>query len=97
LDKSKAITHWKAKGLDFSRMFYQPEVDADEPRYHVEEQDHNLAKALDHKLIAQAKAALEHGEKVSFISTIKNVNRTVGAMLSGEVAKKYGHEGLPDD
>lgn len=97
LDKSSAITHWKAKGLDFSRIFHQPEVSADEPRYHVDVQDHNLAKALDHKLIAQAKAALENGEKVSFISTIKNVNRTVGTMLSGEVAKKYGHEGLPDD
>jgi glutamate synthase (NADPH/NADH) large chain len=97
LDKSKAISHWKAKGLDFSKIFYQPDVPASEPRYQVEEQDHGLEKALDHKLIAQAKAAIEKGEKVSFISPIKNVNRTVGAMLSGEVAKKYGHEGLPDD
>ncbi|HTH44976.1 MAG TPA: glutamate synthase-related protein, partial [Oxalicibacterium sp.] len=97
LDKAKAITHWKARGLDFSRMFYQPPVAQDEKRYHVEEQDHNLIKALDHKLIAQAKAAIESGEKVSFISPVKNVNRTVGAMLSGIVAKKYGHEGLPDD
>lgn len=97
LDKSKAVAHWKAKGLDFSKIFYQPDVPASEPRYQVEEQDHGLEKALDHKLIAQAKAALEKGEKVSFISPVKNVNRTVGAMLSGEVAKKYGHEGLPDD
>ncbi len=97
LDKSKAITHWKAKGLDFSKIFHQPDVPASEPRYQVEEQDHGLEKALDHKLIAQAKAALEKGEKVSFISPIKNVNRTVGTMLSGEVAKRYGHEGLPDD
>jgi glutamate synthase (NADPH/NADH) large chain len=97
LDKSKAVAHWKAKGLDFTRIFHQPEVPASEPRYQVEEQDHNLEKALDHKLIAQAKPALEKGEKVSFISPVKNVNRTVGAMLSGEVAKKYGHEGLPDD
>ncbi|MDQ9171011.1 glutamate synthase-related protein [Oxalobacteraceae bacterium R-40] len=97
LDKAKAITHWKAKGLDFSKIFYQPEVSADEPRFHVETQDHGLDKALDHKLIAQAKAAIEKGEKVSFISSVKNVNRTIGAMLSGEVAKKYGHEGLPDD
>ncbi|WP_293777721.1 glutamate synthase-related protein [uncultured Oxalicibacterium sp.] len=97
LDKSKAISHWKAKGLDFSRMFYQPETRNGEARYHVEGQDHALEKALDNKLIAQAKAAIDNGEKVSFISTIKNVNRTVGAMLSGEVAKKYGHEGLPDD
>ena len=97
LDKSKAISHWKAKGLDFSRMFYQPDTRDGEARYHTEGQDHALEKALDNKLIAQAKAAIDNGEKVSFISTIKNVNRTVGAMLSGEVAKKYGHEGLPDD
>lgn len=97
LDKSKAISHWKAKGLDFSRMFYQPPVAEGVARYHVEDQDHALEKALDNKLIAQAKAAIEHGEKVSFISPIKNVNRTVGTMLSGQVAKKYGHEGLPDD
>src|SRR3569833_2158277 len=97
LDKSKAITHWKAKGLDFSKIFHQPDMPADEPRYQVEVQDHGLEKALDHKLIAQARAALDKGEKESFISPIKNVNRTVGTMLSGEVAKKYGHEGLPDD
>ena len=97
LDKSKAITHWKAKGLDFSKMFHQPEVPADVPRYQVELQDHGLEKALDNRLIAQAQWALDKGEKVSFISPVKNVNRTVGTMLSGEVAKKYGHEGLPDD
>jgi glutamate synthase (NADPH/NADH) large chain len=97
LDKAKAIAHWKAKGLDFTRIFHQPEVAADVPRFQVEEQEHGLDKALDHKLIAQAKWALDTGEKVSFIQPIKNVNRTVGAMLSGEVAKKYGHEGLPDD
>jgi glutamate synthase (NADPH/NADH) large chain len=97
LDKAKAISHWKAKGLDFSKIFYQPDVPASEPRYQVEEQDHGLEKALDHKLIAQARPALDKGEKVSFISPVKNVNRTVGTMLSGEVAKKYGHEGLPDD
>ena len=72
LDKSKAITHWKAKGLDFSKIFYQPEVDASEPRYQVAVQDHGLEKALDHKLITQAKLAIEKGEKVSFISPIKS-------------------------
>ena len=97
LDKSKAITHWKAKGLDFSRVFHLPEMPFDEARYHVSGQDHGLVKALDHKLIAQARAAIDKGERVSFISPVKNVNRTVGTMLSGEVAKKYGHEGLPDD
>ncbi|MFJ3059050.1 glutamate synthase-related protein, partial [Herbaspirillum sp. NPDC087042] len=95
LDRSKAIAHWKAKGLDFGRIFYQPESEL--PVYHTDNQDHGLDKALDHKLIAQAKIALEKGEKVSFISPIKNLNRTVGAMLSGEVAKRYGDEGLPDD
>lgn len=95
LDQVKAITHWKAKGLDFSRLFYQPPTS--EPRYQVLTQDHGLDKALDHKLIAQARPALEKGERVSFISPVGNYNRTVGAMLSGEVAKKYGHAGLPDD
>jgi len=97
LDKSKAIAHWKAKGLDFSRIFHQPELTDGEAVRHVDVQDHGLEKALDNKLIAQAKHALETGEKVSFISPVKNLNRTVGAMLSGEVAKKYGHAGLPDD
>ncbi|MCA1324067.1 glutamate synthase-related protein [Herbaspirillum sp. alder98] len=95
LDRSKAIAHWKAKGLDFSRIFHQPQSDL--PVFHTDHQDHGLDKALDHKLIAQAKIALEKGEKVSFISPIKNLNRTVGAMLSGEVAKRYGHDGLPTD
>jgi len=97
LDKSKAISHWKAQGLDFSNIFYQPKLAEGQSVYHVEDQDHGLDKALDHKLIAQAKAALEKGERVSFISPVKNVNRTVGTMLSGEVAKRYGHAGLPDD
>jgi glutamate synthase (NADPH/NADH) large chain len=97
LDKSRAVSHWKAKGLDFSKIFYMPEMTDNAPRYQVLTQDHGLDKALDHKLIAQAKPAIERGEKVSFISPVKNLNRTVGAMLSGEVAKKYGHEGLPED
>ncbi|MFL9880743.1 glutamate synthase-related protein [Herbaspirillum rhizosphaerae] len=95
LDRTKAIQHWKAQGLDFSKIFYQP-VSAT-PYFHTENQDHGLDKALDHKLIAQARTALDKGEKVSFISPIRNLNRTVGAMLSGEVAKRYGNEGLPDD
>ena len=97
LDKSRALAHWKAKGLDFSKIFHVPESAVDEPRYQVDVQDHGLAGALDHKLIAQARTALEKGEKVSFISPVKNRNRTVGTMLSGEVARRYGHAGLPDD
>ena len=97
LDKTKAILHWKNQGLDFSRIFHDPIVPAGILKKHLEEQDHGLEKALDHKLIAQARTALDKGEKISFISPIRNVNRTEGAMLSGEVAKRYGHEGLPDD
>jgi len=97
LDKSKVVTHWKAQGLDFSKIFYQPKSPGNMPLYQTEVQDHGLDKALDNTLIAHSKAALEKKQKVTFASPIKNVNRTVGAMLSGEIAKRYGHEGLPDD
>ena len=97
LDRARAISHWKARGLDFSRIFHKPDVAADAPRFQVEEQDHGLANALDHKLIATAAAALDTGEKVQFIQPVKNRNRTIGTMLSGEVARRYGHAGLPDD
>ena len=97
LDTKKGIEHWKAKRLDFSRIFHQPDMPADVARRHVEGQDHGLDKALDHELIKRAEAALERGESVSFITPIRNVNRTVGTMLSGLVARRYGHAGLPDD
>jgi glutamate synthase (NADPH/NADH) large chain len=97
LDMRKGITHWKARGLDFSRIFYQPEVSADVPRRQVGEQDHGLVHALDNKLIELSRIALEKGEKVSFILPVRNVNRTVGTMLSGEVARRFGHDGLTDD
>ncbi|NML84178.1 glutamate synthase-related protein [Polaromonas sp.] len=96
LDTQKGIEHWKASGLDFSRLFYQPNVPADVPRLHVTEQDHGLGKALDVRLIEKSKAALEKGEKVQFIEVTRNVNRTVGAMLSGELTR-LRPEGLPDD
>ncbi|MGB0954403.1 MAG: glutamate synthase-related protein, partial [Panacagrimonas sp.] len=95
LDQSKAISHWKARGLDFSRIFHMPETQ--EPRYRVLTQDHGLDRALDNKLISMAMPALEKGERVSFISPITNINRTAGTMLSAEVARRYGHDGLPDD
>ncbi|GAA4324894.1 glutamate synthase-related protein [Pigmentiphaga soli] len=97
LDMRQGIQHWKARGLDFSRIFHQPAVPAEVARRQVEEQDHGLAKALDHQLIERSRPALERGEKVSFITTVRNVNRTIGTMLSGMVARKYGYEGLPDD
>jgi hypothetical protein len=86
LDMGKGISHWKAKGLDFSRLFHQPAVPADVPRLHVMTQDHGLDKALDVRLIDKSRAALDKGEKVQFMEVARNVNRTVGAMLSREPA-----------
>jgi glutamate synthase (NADPH/NADH) large chain len=96
LDTQKGVEHWKADGLDFSRLFYQPNVPADVPRLHVASQEHGLEKALDVRLIEKSKATLEKGEKVQFIDVARNVNRTVGAMLSGELTRRYP-QGLPDD
>ena len=97
IDTRKSVDHWKAKGLDFSRILHQPKVDAKVARRHCETQDHGLAKALDHQVIKSARAALEQKTPVQIDINIKNVNRTFGAMLSGEVARRYGHAGLPDD
>jgi glutamate synthase (NADPH/NADH) large chain len=97
LDIRKAINHWKANGLDFSKILYQPEAGDDVARYNCESQEHGLDKALDNKLIEQAKPALERGEPVKIESPIMNTNRTVGAMLSGRIAERYGDSGLPDD
>ncbi|KAG0165546.1 hypothetical protein DFQ30_008323 [Apophysomyces sp. BC1015] len=97
LDTKKGVEHWKARGLEFSRIFHLPEAGADVARRHVDAQDHGLDRALDHVLIDKTKAAIEKGEPVSFIQPVRNVNRTVGAMLSGVIARQYGHDGLPDD
>ncbi|MFN6961397.1 MAG: glutamate synthase large subunit, partial [Rhodocyclaceae bacterium] len=97
LDMKKGISHWKARGLDFSRIFYMPAMPAEVARHHCEKQDHGIERALDHTLIAKARPALEHGKKVVIETAVKNRNRTVGTMLSHEVAKRHGHRGLPDD
>jgi len=97
LDMKKGIEHWKARGLDFSRIFHMPKVPPEVAVYQCEQQDHGLDKALDLRLIELAQQALERGEKVTIEMPIRNTNRTVGTMLSGEVAGRYGHEGLPDD
>ncbi|MDC0183045.1 glutamate synthase large subunit [Nitrosomonadales bacterium] len=97
LDKQKGIEHWKINGLDFSKIFYQPKIKANEPRYNTEDQDHGLKKALDKKLIKKAISAIENKETIEFDSKITNVNRTVGTLLSHEIAKRYGNKGLPDD
>ncbi|MDD2609280.1 MAG: glutamate synthase-related protein [Giesbergeria sp.] len=96
LDTRKGIEHWKAQGLDFSRLFVAPSVPADVPRYHTTKQDHLLEKALDVKLIERCKPAIEQGEPVRIMEVARNVNRSVGAMLSGAVTKAHP-EGLPDD
>jgi glutamate synthase (NADPH/NADH) large chain len=97
LDVKHGITHWKARGLDFSKIFHQPDVPANVARYHTQTQDHALEKSLDNKLIAAAQNALNNKQPVIIESDICNVNRTVGTMLSHEVAKRYGQAGLPDD
>jgi len=95
LDMKKGISHWKAKGLDFARVFHRPNVPADVARLHVDSQDHGLERALDAKLIEKCLPAFEKGEKVQFMQEVSNVRRTVGAMLSGELVRRKP-EGLPD-
>ncbi|MGE5113259.1 MAG: glutamate synthase large subunit [Acidobacteriaceae bacterium] len=97
LDAAPAADHWKARGLDFSSILYAPPVPSRVARRCVKEQDHRLDQALDHQLVKSAKCALDNREPVERSMQIRNVHRTVGAMLSGEVARRYGAEGLPDD
>lgn len=96
LDTQKGISHWKAQGLDFSRLLAVPNVAHSIAKYHIETQNHGLEKALDNILIEKSKPAIERGEKVKFMEVARNVNRSVGAMLSGAVTKVHP-EGLPDD
>jgi glutamate synthase (NADPH) large chain len=96
LDRAAAIDHWKAKGLDFSKLFHKPKVPAEVTIYHSEKQNHKLEAVLDRKLIAHSMIALDSGQPVRIDLPIRNVDRTTGAMLSGEIARRYGHAGLPD-
>jgi glutamate synthase (NADPH/NADH) large chain/glutamate synthase (ferredoxin) len=96
LDARKGLSHWKAQGLDFTKLFYQPRLSGSAVNYHTQAQDHGLDKALDNVLIQKSKPAIEHGERIQFMEVARNVNRTVGAMLSGEVTRHHP-EGLPDD
>ncbi len=97
LDKRDAITHWKARGLDFAGLFAVPKKERGVAIRHVERQEHPIDDVLDRKLIKKSAAALEKREPVVIESVIGNTDRSTGAMLSGEVAKRYGHAGLPDD
>ncbi|MEV5162276.1 glutamate synthase large subunit [Streptomyces sp. NPDC053728] len=102
LDTERAVTHWKAQGLDLEPLFYVPELAEDAVRHRINEQDHGLAKALDNELIKLAADALgadsaEAAQPVRAQIAIRNINRTVGTMLGHEVTKKFGGAGLPDD
>ncbi len=97
IEMRPAVDHWKARGLDFSSILYNPQVPLRVGRRCTVAQDHGLEQALDYKLISHAKDALEHGTPVEFKLPIRNVHRTVGAMLSGEIARRYGSKGLPED
>jgi glutamate synthase (NADPH/NADH) large chain/glutamate synthase (ferredoxin) len=93
----KAIDHWKARGLDLSKILHKPEVPSHIATHCVQPQDHGLEKALDHKLIELAGPALHSKQRVEIALPIRNIHRTVGAMLSGEITKRYGPAGLTPD
>ena len=97
LETRQAVDHWKASGIDLSKLLTIPPSAERVQTYCCIEQDHGLHKALDHQLIAQAQAAIDNGTPVEINLPVRNANRTVGAMLSGRVAQKYGEDGLPDD
>ena len=97
LDKERAIAHFKAKGLDFGNLFFKPDVGPHVATHNCERQKHPIDKVLDRKLIELARGAISDRQPVKLDLTIRNGDRTTGAMLSGAVAKKYGHVGLPED
>ena len=93
----KAIKHWKARGLNFSKVLFKPQAAVGVATSNTEQQEHNLHRSLDNSFIEKAKSALEQQQQVSIESPVNNTNLAIGAMLSGEVARRYGHAGLPDD
>jgi glutamate synthase (NADPH/NADH) large chain len=97
LDKKDVISQWKAKGIDLSKILYKPETEVNEKLYNCEVQDHKLSSVLDVDLIKESKNALDKQEPVFIEKIITNVDRTTGAMLSNQIAKKYGHKGLSED
>src|ERR1022692_41249 len=97
LDVEPAVDHWKARGLDLSAILYSPPVPSRVARRCVQAQDHGLEDALDHKILKDARVAIDTLTPVEISLPVRNVHRTVGTMLSGEIARTYGSEGLPDD
>src|SRR5258706_10843078 len=97
IDMKRGVEHWKAKGLDLSKILHQPQMPAEVSRFHTEAQDHGLGRALDHQLIAEGAQAIEQKHPIQLEHRIRNAHRSVGAMLSGFIARRYGHTGLPTD
>ena len=97
LDMRRAEDHWKAHGVDLHRLLFKPEVGPGVDIHNSQRQDHGLDRALDKRLIAESAPAIEQGRPVKIRTKVRNVNRSVGAMLAGEVAKQRGHAGLPED
>jgi glutamate synthase (NADPH/NADH) large chain len=97
LDRDKAVAHWKTQGLDFSKLFHKPQAIGDDAIFHAKRQDHNLDAVLDRKLIEASRIAIASRQPVRIETAIHNTDRTTGAMLSGEIACLYGHDGLPEN
>ena len=97
LDQNALVAHWKAKGLDFSKLFFKQNEAPGQKIFHAEGQNHHLENVLDRKLIAQAQPAIDRGAPVKIEMEINNTDRSAGAMLSGTIARLYGHTGLPED
>ena len=97
LGTRQANDHWKAKDIDLSAILYYPEMPSRIARRCVQAQDHGLSEALDYKLIEFARDSIDNGTPIEIKLPIRNVHRTVGAMLSGEIARRHGSAGLPDD
>jgi glutamate synthase domain-containing protein 3 len=97
LEHRLATDHWKAKGIDLSTILHLPALPTRVARHCTHKQDHGLEQALDHQLLSSVRPLLEAGQPVELSFDIKNVHRTVGTMLSGEVARRHGENGLPDE
>jgi glutamate synthase domain-containing protein 2/glutamate synthase domain-containing protein 1/glutamate synthase domain-containing protein 3 len=97
LEAEAAVDHWKARGLDFSAILYNPPVPSRVARRRVQAQDHGLEQALDHKILGQVASTLETLAPIEVKFPVRNIHRSVGSMLSGEIARRYGSAGLPDD
>ena len=97
IEMAPGVEHWKARGLDFESILYNPQVPGRVGRRQLICQDHGLSEALDHHLLREAENAIEHSTPVEFKAEVRNVHRAVGTMLSGRVARRHGSQGLPDD